>query len=244
MKHIFSIHKLSKLYGKKRVLAIDELFIKADATTAIIGPSGAGKSTLLSILNCLEDSTGGHFVYQDTKICKSEDLSLEKRRTMAMVFQKPVLFNASVIENIAYPLKLRKVKEAEVRQRVEDMLELIGLGENHGQSARTLSGGEAQRVALARALVYRPEVLLMDEPTANLDPANVLQIEKIINHARQKYNTTVIIITHNMHQAHRLADDAVFLLDGEVVESDTVSKLYECPGDPRTKAFIHGDLIY
>lgn len=244
MQQLFTINKLVKRYDKKKVLGIEELSIKADTITAIIGPSGSGKSTLLSILNCLEDSTEGCFLYHGHKVYRSEDLNLEKRRKMAMVFQKPVVFDTTVFENIAYPLRLRGLKDSEIKERVNEMLELIGLKDKGKQGAKTLSGGEAQRVALARAIVYRPEVLLMDEPTANLDPANVLQIEKIIGHARKRYQTTVVIVTHNMHQARRLADEAVFLLEGEVVEAGTAAKLFDAPKDSRTKAFISGDLIY
>ena len=161
-----------------------------------------------------------------------------------MVFQKPVVFNTSVYKNIAYGLKLRGIPKGEITESVEEILELTGLKDRMKQKARTLSGGEAQRLNLARAMVFKPKVLLLDEPTANLDPANVAMIEKLIMHAKTEYGTSVIIVTHNMFQAKRISDNAVFLLNGSIVESGKSAQLFSKPQDSRTMDFIEGKMIY
>lgn len=240
--YIFSIRKLVKEYESKKILDIDELKVEKGKITAVIGPSGAGKSTLLSILNGLEASTGGQIEFEGKLLGKKPDI--ETRRQMSMVFQKPVVFNTTVFENIAYSLKLRGMTSTETAKRVEELSELIGLKDKMKQKAKTLSGGEAQRLTLARAMVFRPKVLLLDEPTANLDPANVAMIEKLIMHAKTEYGTSIIIVTHNMFQAKRISDNVIFLLSGNVIESGESAQLFNDPQDARTLDFIEGRMIY
>jgi len=244
MEYIFQIKELSKEYNGKKVLDIKELNIEQGKITAIIGPSGAGKSTLLHILNCIEPPTEGKLIFDGDVLNWQKRLDINLRRQMAMVFQKPVVFNTSVYENVAYGLKLRKLPERIIKERVNEILELVGLKELAQQKARTLSGGEAQRVAMARAIVMRPKVLLLDEPTANLDPANIIMIEELIQLAKTAYNATVIIVTHNMFQAKRFADYVIFLLNGSVVEVGTAAKIFNQPEDERTQAFICGDMVF
>lgn len=240
--YIFDVRKLSKEYEGGKVLDIDELKIEKGKITAVIGPSGAGKSTLLSILNGLDAATSGQIEFDGKLLGKKPDI--ETRRQMSMVFQKPVVFNTTVYENIAYSLKIRGFSKGETTNRVEGILELIGLKDKTGQKAKTLSGGEAQRLALARAMVFRPKVLLLDEPTANLDPANVAMIEKLIMHANTQYGTSVVIVTHNMFQARRISDNVVFLLNGSVVEYGRSVEVFGRPQDSRTLDFLEGKMIY
>ncbi len=242
MGYIYSISKLVKEYGDKKVLDIEELNLEEGRITGIIGPSGAGKSTLLYILNGLEKSTSGKIVF-DGKELKSEP-DIETRRQMSMVFQKPTVFNTTVYENMAYGLKLRGMPKVDTRGKVLELAKLIGLEDKLKQKAVTLSGGEAQRLSLARAIIHKPKVLLLDEPTANLDPANVAMIEKLIFHAKTECKTSIVVITHNMFQAKRISEKLVFLLNGSIVESGDAQEIFNRPKDNRTLDFIEGRMIY
>ena len=242
MNMIFSIKALTKEYNGRKVLDIEELEMEKGRITGIIGPSGAGKSTLLYILNGLEQASGGEIFFNGKKINGEPDI--EARRKMSMVFQKPTVFNMSVYGNMAYSLKLRGFSKQEIRDRVIELSRFIGMEDKLRQRAVTLSGGEAQRLSLARAIIHRPEVLLLDEPTANLDPANVAMMEKLILHARTEYGTSIIVVTHNMFQAKRLSDNVIFLLNGNVIESGRSDQIFGSPKDTRTLDFIEGKMIY
>jgi tungstate transport system ATP-binding protein len=145
---------------------------------------------------------------------------------------------------VAYGLKVRGQDKKIVEQAVTETLERVGLIKLAHQSARTLSGGEAQRVALARALVIQPTVLLLDEPTANLDPYNVKLIEDIVAEENRQRGTTVVLVTHNVFQAKRLADRTSLLLEGRLVEIAATPTFFETPSDPRTAAFVRGEMVY
>ncbi|MGB0389240.1 MAG: phosphate ABC transporter ATP-binding protein [Ardenticatenaceae bacterium] len=236
--YCYELIEVCKRYGRREVLRIDHLTIREGKTLALLGPSGAGKSTLLRLLNFLEVPNSGQLCYAGQVIESQPPLSV--RRTVTTVFQKPLLLNNSVWNNVAYGLWLRGRREP---KRVEAVLERVGMGHLAKANATTLSGGEAQRVALARALVIDPKVLLLDEPTANLDPANVALIEKIIQEL-QGGPATLVIVTHNLFQARRLADDAALLINGQLVEFGPTEPLFEQPRDPRTAAFMAGTMIW
>lgn len=242
MKCIFGIRNLTKVYGEKKVLDIEELNLEEGRITGIIGPSGAGKSTLLYILNGLEKATSGKIVFDGKELRGDPDI--ETRRQMSMVFQRPTVFNTTVHENMAYSLNLRGINKVETRERVLELAKLIGLEDKLSQKALTLSGGEAQRLSLARAVIHKPKVLLLDEPTANLDPANVAMIEKLVLHAKSEYGTSIVVITHNMFQARRISEKLVFLLNGSIVESGEAHEVFTDPKDSRTLDFIEGRMIY
>lgn len=161
-----------------------------------------------------------------------------------MVFQKPLLFSATVRENIAYGLKVRGFGREEIRERIGGILDQIGLSHLKERHAGTLSGGEAQRVALARAVAFKPKLLLLDEPTANLDPANVELMEKMILQLKQSMDVTIIMVTHNIFQARRLTDEVIFLYDGRIVETGETTRVFSAPRDERTQAFIEGRMVY
>jgi tungstate transport system ATP-binding protein len=166
------------------------------------------------------------------------------RRRMSLLFQTPAIFNASVFDNVAYGLRVRGIDKMTIETKVKSALNIVGLEEFDKQKARTLSGGEAQRMAFARAVVYDPEVLLLDEPTANLDPANVAKIEEIIRRIRNERRTTIVIATHNIPQVRRIADRVGILLNGELIEVNTKEGIFTAPKDERSAAFVKGEMIY
>ena len=239
---VYQMINLQKDYGPRVVLSIDSLEVRRGEILAIVGPSGAGKSTLLRLLNFLEFPTKGWIEFDGLRFDVGNDIPLEMRRRVTTVFQRPMLLDRSVWENVAYGLRLRGVKNS--RQAIQAALEQVGLEAMSNQRARRLSGGEAQRVALARAIVLHPDVLLLDEPTANLDPYNVGLIENIIRQANQQQKVTGVIVTHNVFQAHRLAHRVAFLLNGKLVEAGDVAQFFQSPRDERTRAFIHGEMVY
>jgi tungstate transport system ATP-binding protein len=238
---VYRLESVSKTYEGRTVVAIDRLDIHAGEILAVVGPSGAGKSTLLRLLNFLELPSAGHLRYRHVSV-NGVLPPLEIRRQVTTVFQRPALLNRSVTANVAYGLRLRGQRD--VHASVAATLELVGLTGLAKAAARTLSGGEAQRVALARALVVEPQVLLLDEPTANLDPYNVSLIEQIITDVNRKQGTTGVLVTHNVFQARRLAHRVALMLDGRIVEIADTQTFFEAPTNPRTAAFVRGDMVY
>lgn len=241
--NILEVKNLSKFYNKE-VLNIEQLSFHRGRIYGIIGPSGAGKSTFLRLLNLLELPTRGDIYFKGEATSMNGGPDLPARREMTMVFQKPLLFRTSVGENIAYGLKARRFPKEEIKVRVESLLEKVGLKEFTGRHAGTLSGGEAQRVALARAVAFEPAILLLDEPTANLDPSNVELIERLILDLNRDTEMTIIMVTHNIFQARRVAQEVIFLHEGRIVETGETEKIFTSPEDPRTMAFVEGRMIY
>ena len=233
---------LRVVYGRRTVLRVERLTVREGELFCIVGPSGAGKSTLLRILALLEPPTDGVLYFSGSPEPVRWPSSLEIRREVTMVFQRPLLLTRNVSDNVAYGLRVRGIRHA--GQRVSEALELVGLTDLADAPAHTLSGGELQRVALARALVLQPEVLLLDEPTANLDPYNVSVIEDALGQLRLRNHTTIVLVTHNVFQAKRLADRVMFLLDGECVETSDAAVFFDSPKDPRTLSFVRGEMIY
>ncbi len=239
---IYCLEQIRKEYNRQMVLKIDILKIYQGEILALVGPSGAGKSTLLRMLNFLEPPTQGQVWFSGVDIRDGIDIPIALRRRVTTVFQRPLLLNRSVRANVAYGLRIRKQKA--VADKTENALMQVGLDDIAGRSARTLSGGEAQRVALARAIVLTPDVLLLDEPTANLDPYNVSKIEEVVVELNRAQKTTIVLVTHNIFQARRLAHRVVLLLDGEVIEVKSVDEFFNNPQDPRTAAFVRGEMVY
>jgi tungstate transport system ATP-binding protein len=168
--------------------------------------------------------------------------TIADRRRLAMVFQRPSLLSRSVRDNIAYGLSLRG-QTADPR-RIDDMLGRLGLTHLAGKPASSLSGGEIQRTALGRALVLDPDVLLLDEPTANLDPASGALIEDMIRQTHDQRRTTIVLVTHNLFQARRLATRAMLLIGSQLIEESAADALFDHPSDPRTARFISGDMTF
>jgi tungstate transport system ATP-binding protein len=194
------------------------------------------------MLNFLEPPSGGEIRFEGEQFSAEQAVSLSARRRVTTVFQRPLLLDRTVLENVAYGLRIRGEKNPKPpsMQALQD----VGLHKLADQRARTLSGGEAQRVALARAIVLQPDVLLLDEPTANLDPFNAGLIEQIIRQLNEERRMSMVLVTHNVFQARRLASRAVLMLDGQVIEVTETERFFSQPIDARTLAFVRGEMVY
>ncbi len=240
---LYSIANLTHQYGKRVILNIDSLTISPGEILALVGPSGAGKSTLLRLLGMLETPTQGDVaLHLNGRPVTSTTATINERRQIAMVFQRPVLLSRSVRANVAFGLRIRGRRH--IADQIDHALDRVALSHLRNAKAHTLSGGEMQRVAVARALVVEPQVLLLDEPTANLDPYNVRIIENLVREQHQQYGTTIILVTHNIFQAQRLATRVALILEGELVEVAPAEAFFGSPRDPRTVAFVSGELVY
>jgi tungstate transport system ATP-binding protein len=231
------MENLTKEYEGRRVLDIGELSIASGALCGIIGPNGAGKSTLLNLVAGLMKPTGGSLFYgDDTAVTAPYE-------QMTLVFQSPYLIRTTVEKNIAYLLKLRGWDKIKIEERVGELAADLGLTDFLKQKSWKLSGGETQKVALARALSFRPKLLMLDEPTANVDPSTTAEIERMLEKINKKEGTTVILITHNLVQARRLCRDVLFMDRGKVVEYGLCEKVLKDPEHELTKRFVSGELL-
>ena len=229
---------VSKKFDDAVVLAGVTGRIERGEIFAIIGPSGAGKSTLLRLVDLLDTPTEGVIRINGIDIHAEKEQNLRVRRMMGMVFQKPAVFNSTVYENIAVGLRFRGVDEGVVREKVRDALDVVGLSGYEERRARTLSGGEMQRVALARAMVTEPEILLMDEPTANLDPVSVEKIEELTLRINRDLGTTIVFSTHDMYQGQRLAHRIGVLMDGAFAQVGTPREVFTVPASREVARFV------
>lgn len=222
--------------GKQVLLRNVDLAFANGTTTVVLGPNGAGKTLLIKLCHGLLQPTSGSLRW-------SNPAAARRRDAQAMVFQRPILLRRSVAANIHYALRVARVPRAERGHRLEEALALAGLGAMATRPARTLSGGEQQRLALARAWALHPQVLFLDEPTANLDPAATRRVEEMVASIREA-GTKIIMTTHDMGQAHRLADEIVFLHQGSVVESGEAGAFFERPLTQTAAAFLQGRLLW
>ncbi|MGB5103149.1 MAG: ATP-binding cassette domain-containing protein [Steroidobacteraceae bacterium] len=220
--------------GGKRLLDSVDLTLDHGPRTVVLGPNGAGKSVLLRLCHRLLRPTAGEVRFNGPE-------TVEGRRRHAMVFQRPVMLRRSALANVAYGLMLAGVPRGARLRTAEGALERVGLRHLASQPARVLSGGEQQRLALARAWALRPELLLLDEPTANLDPSATQAIESAIQ-SMHAAGSKIVLVTHNLGQAHRLGDEIVFLAGGRVVEQAPVERFLRAPASPEAAAFIKGEL--
>ncbi|MCP1715027.1 tungstate transport system ATP-binding protein [Methanocalculus alkaliphilus] len=230
------IDGISKRFGETDVLSGISADIEQGEFFTIIGPSGAGKSTLLRLINLLDTPTGGSISLDGISI--HSDRSLEVRRRMGMVFQKPAVFKSTVYENIALGLRFRHEPESRIKEKVSESLDLVQLGGFEGRKAVTLSGGEMQRVAIARVMVTDPDLLLLDEPTANLDPVSVGVIEDLIIRINREFGTTIIMSTHDMFQGQRLAHRMGVMVDGTFAQIGTSREIFTTPHDRYVARFV------
>ena len=220
--------------GGKTLLGPLSLEIAGEGVTIVLGPNGSGKTTLLRALHGLERLREGAVRWAVPEP--------EARSQQAFVFQAPILMRRSVVDSIAYPLLLDGLRRGEARDRAADAAEAVGLGDRLALQAMNLSGGEKQKLAIARALVRRPQILFLDEPCANLDGRATRDIEAILAKVREQ-GTRIVMSTHNVGQARRMADEAVFLFDGRMIDGGKASDFFDNPQTPEARAHLRGDLL-
>ena len=211
-----------------------DLHLGPTGTTIVLGPNGAGKTTLLQMLHGLARLSDGAIAWNTP--------TGDARTRQAFVFQSPIVLRRSVRDNIAYPLILHGALKSEARARAADWAARVGLGEMLKRPATVLSGGEKQKLALARALIREPQVLFLDEPTANLDGRSTREIETILKRAAAE-GTRIVMATHNIGQARRLASEVIFLYRGRVHEATRAAEFFAGPQTPEARAFIKGDIV-
>ena len=247
MNEIISAENLNLWYDSNHALKDININIPSNKITALIGPSGCGKSTFLKTLNRMNDlvegcriegsvTLGGIDIYKDI------DVTVLRKR-VGMVFQKPNPFPMSIYDNIAYGPRIHGIKsKVKLDEIVERSLKQAAIWDECKdrlkKSALSMSGGQQQRLCIARALAVEPEILLMDEPTSALDPISTSKIEDLSLELKEKY--TIIMVTHNMQQAVRIADSTAFFLMGEIIEFDDTEKMFSTPADKRTEDYITG----
>src|SRR5690554_1726720 len=248
MDHIIEIDKFNLYYGKFQALKQVDMMVRENSITAFIGPSGCGKSTLLRSLNRMNDMIAdvkidGQILIKGTNIYETS-VSVELlRKDIGMVFQQPNPFPKSIFENVAYGPRIHGVRnKKELEEIVESSLRGAALWNEVKdflkKSAYGLSGGQQQRLCIARALAVNPEILLMDEPTSALDPISTLKIEELIQVLKEEY--TIVMVTHNMHQAARISNHTAFFLNGEIVEYAETEQLFSNPNEQKTEDYISG----
>jgi molybdopterin-binding protein len=235
---IIEVTGLNHSYGERKILQDLNLSVGRGEVFALIGPTGAGKTTLLRIINLLEVPGVGEIYFDGKCIPRSGKQRLEIRRRMSFIHQKPQVFNLSVYDNVACGLRWRGEAKNRIAEKVDQILDTVGLEGYENRNARTLSGGEAQRVALARSLVLQPEVLLLDEPTANLDPISTDKIERLISDVARQGDTTMIMATHVMSQGQQLADRIGVLLSGRLAQTGNATDIFHSPRNEEVAHFV------
>ena len=244
---VIKTHNLNLWYGGNHALKNINIELAEKEITALIGPSGCGKSTFLKSLNRMNDLVEGcriegEITLDGVDIYRNTDVNI-LRKKVGMVFQKPNPFPMSIYDNIAYGPRIHGIKsKIQLDEIVERSLKQAAIWDECKdrlkKSALSMSGGQQQRLCIARALAVEPEILLMDEPTSALDPISTSKIEDLATELKEKY--TIIMVTHNMQQAARIADRTAFFLMGEIIEFDKTEKMFSSPQDKRTEDYITG----
>jgi tungstate transport system ATP-binding protein len=229
---------ITKNYRDNRVLESVSLEMQGGKIIVLLGVNGAGKTTLMRIMSGLENADSGQLIFNSQNIdCKT------LRQVSTLVFQKSAMFSTNVYDNLAYGLKIRKVPKEEIKKRVAEALQAVRLSGFEKRKAKKTSGGEQQRLALARAFLLESHVLLLDEPTANLDPNSAAIIEKAIV-AKKNSDRIIVMATHNLAQARRMADEIVHIYNGQIVEAVTTEAFFENPKSEISKKFVEGELEF
>jgi phosphate transport system ATP-binding protein len=246
--HAVKLDKLNAYYGAQHAIKDVTIDFPANEVTALIGPSGSGKSTVVRCINRMHEEIPGARAEGSVTLDELDvyDPSVDVtavRRLIGMVFQKPNPFpTMSIFDNVAAGLRLTGTKRSDLKDHVHHSLQAVGLWDevkDHlDQPGIGLSGGQQQRLCIARTVAIEPEVILMDEPASALDPISTLKIEELVDELKSRY--TIVIVTHNMQQAARVANSTVFMLEGEVIEHDETSKIFTNPTDERTERYVTG----
>jgi tungstate transport system ATP-binding protein len=225
---------LSFAIGGRTIIEPFSAEIAAGPATIILGANGAGKSVLMRLLHGLLRPSSGRVFWSDADADRV-------RRSQAMVFQRPVMLRRSALDNVLYALQLAGTARSERHGVAMEALDSVGLAHLAGRPARTLSGGEQQRLALARAWALHPEVLFLDEPTANLDPRATREIERVIR-AFDAAGTKIVMATHNLGQARRVGDEVLFLHEGRLAERSAVERFFSRPASPEAAEFLQAEM--
>ena len=218
----------------KRIIGPIDLDLQSGGLTIVLGPNGAGKTTLLKAMHGLERISSGEIRWNVPRA--------EAEFRQSFVFQTPIVLRRTVVENIAYPLLIRGQKRGQARRSAASWGERIGLATALDRPAQVLSGGERQKLALARALITEPEIVYLDEPTANLDGRSMREIEAILAEARN-HGTRIVLATHNLGQARRLGSEIVFLRSGSIAEHGDANQFFNTPQTKEAAAFLAGDIV-
>jgi tungstate transport system ATP-binding protein len=228
------LEEVSFIAGGRVIIDRVSCELAAGPRTVILGPNGSGKSVLMRLCHGLLKPTSGRIVWRG-------NADRGRPRAQAMVFQRPVMLRRSALANVTYGLALAGVPRAERERRARDVIAAVGLENVASRPARVLSGGEQQRLALARAWALEPEVLFLDEPTANLDPGAAREVESIVDEIHAS-GTKIVMTTHNLGQARRLADEILFMSGGRIAERASAERFFAQPATGETAAFIKGEL--
>lgn len=236
---IFSVRNLSKSYGERQVLRDVSFDVPEGSVQVLLGPSGSGKSTLIRCLNGLETFQSGSLIFEGQPVVQNEKEWQRLRSRIGMVFQSYDLFpNLTVAENIRLaPVKVQKRDRAEVDAYALELLKKVGMADYHDKYPRQLSGGQKQRVAIVRALAMKPDVMLFDEVTASLDPEMVRGVLEILL-GLARGNTTMVVVTHEMEFARRVADTVLFLDGGKILEASSAEEFFTNPQSERARRFL------
>jgi len=235
--NILELNGISKNYDQEEILRNVDLKIKKGTNIGLIGPTGCGKTTLLRVIDLLEAPDSGKIIFKGKDVLNySKKEKIKFRRKIGMVFQKPVVFRGTVMENVAYGPDIRGQNKNDLKEKISETLEALGLGGYEDRNASSLSGGETQRMALARVLINEPELLILDEPTANLDPLSTEKIESIILKLKKK-ETTVIMATHDLIQGQRLCDE-IAILNHEIFQIGSPEDVFSKPKNRFVADFV------
>jgi phosphate transport system ATP-binding protein len=246
--HAVKLDKLNAYYGSQHAIKDVTIDFPANEVTALIGPSGSGKSTVVRCINRMHEEipgarAEGSVTLDELDVYAPNVDVTAVRRLIGMVFQKPNPFpTMSIFDNVAAGLRLTGTKSRDLKELVHNSLQAVGLWDEVkdrlNEPGIGLSGGQQQRLCIARTVAIEPEVILMDEPASALDPISTLKIEELVDELKERY--TIVIVTHNMQQAARVANSTVFMLEGEVIEHDETNKIFTNPSDERTERYVTG----
>ncbi|NYB50976.1 MAG: ABC transporter ATP-binding protein [Methanobacteriaceae archaeon] len=235
--NLLELEKISKKYDGKPILEDINLSLEKGKTLGLIGPTGCGKTTLLRIIDLIEKPSQGKILFNGQEVPGTKKEQINIRRKIGLVFQKPMVLKGTVYDNISYGMRIRGENKHSYHDQIKNLLEALGLEGYEKRDAATLSGGEIQRMALARALITKPELLLLDEPTANLDPLSTQKIENFLEKMHREREITVILATHNLIQGQHLSDE-IAILNNRIFQIGKPEEVFRKPKNRFVAEFV------